>query len=187
MMQKWKMDIKLGNIFSKIFQVVILLLAVNGFLLVAKAQTDDPPDAAPPPMKVIPKDERKLIDSEKDLKKRTQVSLDLLDAHLLKAEQLSTQSDFQSSINELGNFHAILENVLNYLNSRDDGGNKVDSNFKRLEIGLRKTIPRLEILRRGMPFSYGYYVQKLQKFVREARAKALEPLFDNSIVPEKNP
>lgn len=152
----------------------------------ARAQVDEPPkDAAPPPMIFIPKEERKQIEMQKDIKKRTELSIDLLETHLQKAETLSEQSDFQSSLGELGNFHGILANVLDYLNSRDNNSDKVNSNFKRLEINLRKIVPRLEILRRGMPFNYGYYVQKLQKFVRDARSKALDPLFDDSVVPQR--
>ncbi|MGI9035195.1 MAG: hypothetical protein ACR2GD_04045 [Pyrinomonadaceae bacterium] len=138
-------------------------------------------------MKSIPKDERNRIESEKDMKKRTQLSLDLLETHLAKAEQLTEQNEFQNALNELGNFDGILENVLSFLNSRDNGGNKVDNNFKRLEIGLRKTGPRLEILRREMPFSYGYYVRELQKAVRDARSKALDPLFGNTVIQERKP
>ncbi|MGI8555189.1 MAG: hypothetical protein ACR2LT_02380 [Pyrinomonadaceae bacterium] len=159
------------------------------FLLSAapvSAQDDQPPkDAAPPPMRIIPKDERKLLNDERDIKKRTQLALNLMETHLLKAEELGSQNKFQDSLFELGNYNAIRKNALDFLNSRDDHGNKVDNNFKRLEIGLRKTVPRLEILRREMPFNYGYYVRELQKFVRDTRAKALEPLFDDTVVPER--
>lgn len=178
---KWKIRVF-------IFRASVILLTAYCSLLSAQAQIDEPPaDAAAPPMNVIPREERKSLDDVKDLKKRTQLSLELLENHLLKAEQLGTQNDFRGSLNELGNYHAILENALKFLNSRDDGGNKVDNNFKRLEIGLRRTIPRLEVLRREMPYSYGYYVRELQKFVRDIRAQALEPLFSNDVVKQKNP
>lgn len=176
--EKWKIR-------SFIFRAATILLTAYCFLLTANAQIDEPPpDAAPPPPKTIPKEEKKLLDSERDLKKRTQLSLKLLDEHLLKAESFSEQSAFQKSLNEIGYYQAILENALGFLNLRDNNSGKVDNNFKRLEIGLRKVIPRLEILRRGMPYNYGYYVRELQKVVRETRAKALEPLFDDSIVPQ---
>lgn len=176
---KWKIR-------SYIFRAATILLTAYCLLLTVSAQADEPPkDAAPPPMKSIPKDERKSIEAEKDIKKRTKLSLDLLETHLSKAEQLTDQSEFQNALAELGNFHAILENILDYLNRRDDHSDKVDNNFKRLEIGLRKTIPRLEIVRRGMPFNYGYYVQQIQKSVRDARSKALDPLFGDSVIRQK--
>ena len=169
-----------------IFRAAAILLTAYCLLFSVSAQTDEPPkDAAPPPMKSIPKDERKRIEGETDIKKRTQISLDLLETHLAKAEQLTDQNEFQNALDQLSDFHAILENILNFLNSRKDGSDKVDNNFKRLEIGIRKTIPRLEIVRRGMPFSYGYYVQQIQKFVRDARSKALDPLFSDSVVRQK--
>lgn len=158
------------------------------FSSAVQAQVEEPPaDVAPPPVRIIPKDEKKLLDAESDLKKRTQLSLKLLEDHLAKAEQLGGQNEFQKSISELGNYRAILANALDFLNQHDNGGNKVDNNYKRLEIGLRRIVPRLEILRREMPYSYGYYVRQLQKFVREARSKALEPLFDDNIVPQQKP
>jgi len=178
--EKWKIG-------SKFFRVIAQLLFANCFLIVAQGQTDDlPHDAAPPPLRVISKDERKVLDGEKNLKKRTQLSLELMEARLKNAEQLVSQNKFQDTINELGSFQALLEGALNHLERHDDGSNKSSFNFKRLEIGLRQTIPRLELVRREMPFKYGYYVQRLQKFVREARAKAVEPLFGNTVLPEGN-
>ena len=168
-------------VFHFCFFTFFFLLAVS-----ARAQVDEPPaDVAPPPPIVIPKEQKKILDAEKDLKKRTQLSLKLLDEHLLKAEEFTAQNQFQQSINRLGNYQAVLENAYNFLKMRDNGSGKVDDNFKRLEIGLRKTVSRLEVLRREMPFNYGYYVRELQKVVREIRGKALEPLFDDSIVRQK--
>ena len=176
------------EICSKMFRVVTLLLTAFCFLLTAQAQDDQPPkDLAPPPLKIISKDERNLLDAEKNSKKHLQLSLDLMDTRLKSAEELVTQNRFQESINELGSFQAHLENALNYLTRTDNGSSKADDNYKRLEINLRKTVSRLEIVRRELPFSYGYYVQKIQKFVREARAKAIEPLFGDTVLPERKP
>ncbi len=165
---------------------LFILLAALVTPLAAFAQQDEPPaDAAPPPLKVISKDERKLLYDQSNLKKRTQLSLDLMETRLKNAEQFAATEKFQDSINELGGFQALLENALSYLNHNDNGSDKIDYNFKRLEIGLRRTVARLEIVRRGLPFKYGFYVQKLQKVVREARAAALEPLFDDSATQRK--
>lgn len=178
--QKWEIG-------SKFFRVIALFLSVNCFLIAAHAQEDEPPgDVAPPPLKIISKDERSLLDGEKSVKRRTQLSLDLMEARLKNAEQFVAQSKFQDTINELGSFQALLETTLTHLEKNDNGGGKADFNFKRFELGLRKTITRLELVRREMPHKFGYYVQKLQKFVREARAKAVEPLFGNTVIPEGN-
>jgi hypothetical protein len=178
--QKWELD-------SKFFRVIVLVLSAHCFLGAAHAQGDEPPqDAAPPPLRIISKNERSMLDGEKNIKKRTQLSLNLMEMRLKNAEELVGQSKFQDTINELGSFQALLETTLNHLEKNDDGGSKADFNFKRLEIGLRKTINRLELVRRELPFKYGYYVEKLQRFVREARAKAIEPLFGTTVLPEEN-
>ena len=108
-----------------------------------------------------------------------------MEARLIKCEKLLVDNSFTDSLNELGGFHAVLDNVLNYLVKHNDGSNKVGNNFKNFEIYLRKQVPRLESIRREMPLKYGYYVGKLMIAVREARAKAVEPLFDDTVVPNK--
>jgi hypothetical protein len=155
--------------------------------LYAQQEEEPPKDAAPPPLKILSKEEKKLLDSETNIKKRTQLSLELMETRLKSAETFIIQDDFQQSINELGGFQALLENAMNFLERRDVGGDKTDYNYKRLEIGLRRTVSRLELIRRELPFKYGYYVQKLQRYVRDARAKAVEPLFDNTVVPGAKP
>jgi len=165
---------------------VKFLLVIFLFSQIIFAQDEEPPtDAAPPPVRTISKDEKKQLETETNIKKRTQMSLDLMELRLKKAEEFSAQNQFQDSLNELGSFHALLENALKHLNKNDNGSSKIDYNFKRLEIGLRRTVSRLELIFREMPFRYGYYVRKLQKFVRETRAKAIEPLFDDTVVPER--
>lgn len=165
-----------------------LLLSVCCFLLSAQAQSDDfPKDAAPPPLKVVTSEDRKLLDAETNVKKRTQLSMELMEIRLKNAEEFVAETKFQDTINEIGTYQALLEDVLDYLVKKDDNGKKVDDNFKRLEIGLRKTSPRLELIRREMPYRFAYYIQKAQKFVREARAKAIEPLFGDSVVLERKP
>lgn len=147
------------------------------------AQDDPPNDAAPPPLKTISKDEKKILDAENDAKKRVKVSLELMDARLVKAEKLRTEESYRESLNELAGFHAIVDNTLTYLIDRDKVENKLEKRFIDFEIYLRKQIPRLETIRREMPNRYSYHVGKIMKAVREARARAVEPLFSDSVVP----
>lgn len=142
-----------------------------------------PEDAAPPPLVTLSKNEKDQLNAEDGIKQRTKLSLELMENRLKTAEDLVGQDKFQETINELGGFQALLENTLNYLTRKDNGSDKIDYNFKRLEIGLRQTVSRLELVRRELPYKYGYYVLKLQQFVRDARAKAVEPLFSDSVVP----
>jgi hypothetical protein len=76
-----------------------------------------------------------------------------------------------------------MDESLAFLTSQDKDRNKVLYNFKRLDIGLRAFMPRLETIRRDLPSRYDPYVKKLVKFISEAREKALEPMFGNTVVP----
>ena len=57
------------------------------------------------------------------------------------------------------------------------------NNFKRFEIGSANIAPRLELIRRDLPLKYEFYVRSLAVYLRNARAKAVEPLFSDTIVP----
>lgn len=150
----------------------------------ASVADEEPLDVAPPPLKILSQDERKTLDAENSLKKRTQLSLGMMEARLMRAEQLTSSDNFKQSIEDLAAFQALLENTFTYL-EKNDIKNKADGRFKQLEIFLRKQVPRLETLRRTMPYKFGYYVLKLMKVVREARAKAVEPLFAEPLAPSK--
>lgn len=148
--------------------------------------SDEPPiDVAPPPLKMIPVADRRMLDSQTNLKKRTEVSLQMMESKLANAEKYNSEDNFSQSIKDLSEFQAVLENTYTYL-EKNDVNNKADSRFKQLEIFLRRQVPRLETLRRVMPYKYGYYVLKLMKVVRDTRAKAVEPLFAESVV-KSNP
>ena len=50
---------------------------------------------------------------------------------------------------------------------------------------LRGFAPRLGLLRREIPAEYDYYVRVLIKYLRDARSKAIEPLFGDTVVPNR--
>lgn len=139
-------------------------------------------DIVPPPLSIVSKVEMQQLDSEPNLKKRTELSIELMDIRLKKAENFSTGKEFKESLDELGGFQAIMRNTLGFLQKNDNGKGKVLNSFKRFEIDLRKFVPRLELVRRMMPEKFGFHVVQLMKSVRKARASAIEPLFDDSIV-----
>ena len=143
---------------------------------------DEPKDAAPPPLKILYKEEKAQLDIENDIKKRTKLALDLMEIRLKKAEDFNTQNNFEGMFTELGGFHALVDNTLSFLDKNDTGGGKVLNNFKRMELSLRTFIARLEVIRRELPLKYEFYVRGLVKQVRDARTKAVEPMFSDSIV-----
>lgn len=152
------------------------------FALSANAQENVLKDIVPPPLSVLSKGETDQLDSETDLKKRTQLALDLMENRLKKAETFSDEKKYKESLDELGGFQGLMRNALKYLQRNDNGSRKVLKNFKRFEINLRSFVPRLELVRRTMPEKFGYHVVQLMKSVRRARSNAVEPLFDDTVV-----
>lgn len=175
----------------KISPVLLLFILLTFcFPFVVSAQPDDlsamPKDAEPPPLKIISKEERDQLNKETKVKDRIKLSLELMDLRLQKAEQFNNQNDYKDMFKELGRFHALVDNALAYLNRKDTGREGFLNNFKRFEIGLREFLPRLELIRRVLPLNFEYYVRNLIINVREARRKAVDPFFDDSVVPDNN-
>jgi len=158
----------------------LFLLSLFAILNVAVFSQDQdviPPDAAPPPIKALSKDEKTRLAASKDVKERTKLTLELMDARVKTAEQYMPQEKLEMVFRELGGFHALVLDALEYLESSDTNKKKQLDNFKRFEIGLRTFTVRLELIRREMPPQREYYVRLLLREMRDARAKAVEPLF----------
>jgi len=144
-----------------------------------------PPDAAPPPLKLLSKSEKQQLAGAKDVKERTKLSLLLMDARVKVAEQYLPQDQLEMVFRELGGFHALVDDALTYLTTSDSNKDKVLDNFKRFELGLRTFTHRLELIRREMPPQREYYVRTLLREMRDARARAVEPLFGNIGISDK--
>ena len=153
------------------------LLSVPSF-----AQEEQPQFTAPPPLKAISKEEKSQLNAETNVKRHTKLALELMSVRLTSAENFNNQQQYTQMFNELGGFHALVDDTLDYLRSHDTDSGKVLNNFKRLEMSLREFAPRLELIRRDLPLKYELYVRKLIIYMREARTKAVEPLFSNSVV-----
>ena len=136
----------------------------------------------PPPLKLISRDEKSALEGQSDVKKRTVLTLDFMESRLVKAETFKTKEEYRQMFDELGGFHALMDNTLNFLNKNNPNSGKVLNNYKRIELSLRKNINRLELIRRDLPLEYEPYLRRLIKFVREARTKAVEPLFGETVL-----
>lgn len=173
---------KLRKTLSFLFAgVVIILLTVSAF-----AQTADEPfpeGVVPPPLNVISKQERSDLDAETKMKDRTKLALEFMDIRLKRSEEAASKEEYQVSLDELGRFQALIRDTFRFLkkNESEKGSFK---NFKKFEMTLRDFIPRLELLRRELPFKYGYHVRRMIIFVADARMNALEPFFDDTVIPE---
>lgn len=166
--------------------LIILAVCAPGLVLGQEdgPENNFPPGAEPPPLKVISKEERELLNNEKNLKNRTKLFLELMNARLEKAEQNGSQKNYREMFRELGRFQALVDNALFYLNRNNTGSGKVLNNFKRLELGLREFLPRLELIRRELPVNYEFYVRTLILDVRDSRRKAVDPLFSDTVLPD---
>lgn len=150
----------------------------------AQVQLDD---IEPPPLKLLSKAERSQLEAAADIKPRTKLALEFMEARLVKAESFGAREEYREMFDELGGFHALVDNTLDFLNAYNNDSGKVLNNFKRIELSLRKYITRLELIRRDLPIRYELYVRRLVKYTREARTKAVEPLFDTTVVPDNKP
>lgn len=157
---------------------IVLFFIVHFSFSAASAQ----PDSVPPPSKVIDKAEKAKLDEVTDEKDHTILALAYMDAHLKQAEKFFEARDYYNLYVELGAFHFLMDNTLDFLLRRNTGSNKMRSNLKRYEIALRGFAPRLELIRREVDTKYEPYIFKLLKYLRETRSKAIEPLFGDSVI-----
>jgi len=161
-----------------------LLLSISILLLLAPAALaqDDDTETAPPPIKAVPKTEKDELAAEASLKDRTKISLTFMDGHMAAAEKLSSQNDPNGAFKQLGMFEALMDDSVTYLVKTDTRSNKTLDALRKLEIGLRSVMPRLESIRRILPLNCDDYVRKLMKSLRDNRAKAVDPMFSDNVV-----
>ncbi|QQS33662.1 MAG: hypothetical protein IPM50_03505 [Acidobacteriota bacterium] len=151
------------------------------------AQDDDPIEGAPPPELLFSVAESDQLAKAKDLRARTRLIIELMDARLKAAERHSSNANFDAVFAELGPFHALALNGIEHLEKQDLKAKSVLDNLKRFEIGIRGFFPRLELLRRSAPTDYEPYIRRLIRVMREARSRALDPMFSETIVPVRRP
>ncbi|HQU84135.1 MAG TPA: hypothetical protein PKY59_13455 [Pyrinomonadaceae bacterium] len=146
------------------------------------AQELSPTEIAPPPLKILAKTDKEQLEAENDLKDRTKLALEFIEARMKQAEKFDSEDNFSQMYDELGKFQALIDYTLDFLNRSNTGG-KALNNFKRFEIGLRAYPPRLETMRRSLPIKYEKYVRNLIQSIRDTRSKAVDNFFADSVVP----
>lgn len=164
-----------------------VLACVTSFSVLSHAQEAFPPDVAPPPLKVLTKAEKEKLASAKDVKERTKLTLELMGARIKDAESYIPQDRYEQVFTELGGFHALVNNALEFLATSSADKNKVLDNFKRFELGLRALTLRVEMIHRQMPPAREYYLRMLLRELRDARTKAVEPLFGDIGIKQSEP
>jgi len=171
----------------------ILLLAFV-FLPVVHAQDPEPltkptpqptPLTAPPPFKMIVKEERAALDgATRDPQKRLKLTIEFAAGHLLAAEQHTARANYEAASTEVGMYHALIENALQYLSTFKRDSNKTRDLYKRLELALRADGPRLTAMRRTTPLEFAVWIKQVEDFARQGRTEALNSFYGHTVVRE---
>jgi hypothetical protein len=161
------------------------LLVATTLLLGSEARGQDthpPIVSAPPPMKFISRDERAQLSAARDLKARTRATIELAEARLSRAEQLTAAQRYDAASAELGAYQGLIEDVIAYLNENKKNSHKQRDTYKRLELALRAQCSRLEAIRRVTPSEYALHVKTICECARNARTEALNGFYGDTVV-----
>jgi hypothetical protein len=163
-----------------LLQLLIFGLSVSASSLEAQEVL---PDTAPPPLKILSKSEKAQLADKPELKDHTSLALLLMESRLRSAERYRSDENYSLMYDELGGFHALMDNTLDFLLRSSGQGGKSLNSLKKFEIGLRAYMPRIETLRREAPSNFEPYLKILLKYISDAREKAITPFFGDSVIP----
>ena len=175
-----------GRRASATLVLIFTLLACAG----ARAQEATPQqqrqEEGPPPLRYLPPDVRRQLESTKDAKARARLSMEIADERLLRAAQLAEGDRFEAATAEIGIYEAVIEDTVHTLHVSNPGraSNKLRDLFKRVEITLRSHITRLETIRRVLPERHAVYLKDAIDFVRDRRDLALSAFYSDSVLRE---
>jgi len=170
-----------------LFCVLAPIVLLAAFAIPALAQDPQYPQLpAPPPLKVIPKEERAQLQAETDTKDRLKLTMQFALAHLETAERHTAQSNFEQASVEVGTYHALVENALNLLAALKRDSTRTRDAYKRLELSLRAHGPRLTAMRRITPIEFAVWMKKTEDFARDGRTEALNSFYGHTVVKEKS-
>jgi hypothetical protein len=171
---------------SIIFLAHLLLFA---FVSLPSVCAQDPqpqptPLTAPPPFKMIVKEERDEIEQTNDSGKRLRLTIEYATAHLGRAEDHTARENYEAASAEVGMYHALIENALEFLSTFKRDSNKTRDLYKRLELALRAHGPRLTSMRRTTPLEFAVWIKQVEDFAREGRTEALNSFYGHTVVRE---
>jgi hypothetical protein len=147
----------------------------------ASAQDSGLPLAPPPPMKFVSRSERTQLSAARDAKARTRATIELAEARLARAEQLTAGQQYEAASTELGVYQGLLEDALSYLDTGEQKKASRDT-YKRLELALRAHCSRLEAIRRVTPSEYAVHVKAICECARNARSEALNAFYGDTVI-----
>ena len=163
------------NTFRKLIVIANVLSVWSVFASGQRPRSPELP--APPPMRVIPPQERTQLDDVKDPKERTKTEVDLAQGHLSQAEQLTSQGKFEAATEQLGYYLALIEDSLHFLSRLNPDKGRVRDLYRRVDIALRAHIPRLSLMRRSTPAEYAVNIKAAEDYDKDARDQALDSFY----------
>ena len=137
---------------------------------------------APPPFKFVSRSERTQLDSTRDTKMRMRATIEMAEARLSSAEQLTATQHYDAACEQLGSYQGLIENLLSFLNDREPRKDKIRDILKRFELALRAHSPRIEAIRRVTPSEHAVNVKAILDFAYQARTEALNYFFGDASV-----
>ena len=172
---------------EKVFPLLLLLIFVPAVYSQEEGQPKPSPQptplTAPPPFKMIVKEERAEMDAtSKDAAKRLKLTMEFAGGHLTRAEQHTARGDYEAASAEVGMYHALIENALEFLSTFKRDSNKTRDLYKRLEMALRADGPRLTAMRRITPLEFAVWIKQVEDFARDGRTEALNSFYGHTVV-----
>src|SRR5689334_6589744 len=150
-----------------------------------QASPQPTPLTAPPPFKMIVKEERTALEgAAKDPQRRLKLTIEFAAGHLLAAEQHTARQNYEAASSEVGMYHALIENALQFLSTFKRDSNKTRDLYKRLEMALREDGPRLTAMRRTTPLEFAVWIKQVEDFARQGRTEALNSFYGHTVVRE---
>lgn len=151
----------------------------------ARAQDGHMPfiSAPAPPMKFVSRGERTQLSATRDAKTRMRATIELAEARLARAEQLTAEQNYNAASAELGIYQGLIEDALDYMDDITKNDNKLRDTYKRFELALRTHCMRLEAIRRVTPSEYAVHVKSICECARNARSEALNSFYGDTVVP----
>ena len=136
-------------------------------------------------MKFVSRSERTQLSATRDAKTRTRATIEMAEARLARAEQLTAGQQFDEASDELGMYQGLVENVLHYLNNEQTGKKQRDT-YKRLELALRAHCARIEAIRRVTPADYAVHVKAICECARNARTEVLNAFYGDTVIRDES-
>jgi hypothetical protein len=140
--------------------------------------------SAPPPMKFVPRSARTQLSGARDAKARTRATIELAEARLSHAEELTASQQYDAASAELGVYQGLIDDAIYYLSERKAGKDKMRDTYKRLELALRAHCSRIEAIRRITPSEYAVNIKAICECARNARVEALNGFYGDEVIGE---